>query len=125
MKQDFSSKQKETMMRIINECLDSVTIEQCRAYIMQCVVFCEYYRTGHAPDEIVNKMKELRKIRKKHRTGVPLLQIFREQMMGNDSSNTNTSSSNDAEAIMEPQTEETVQSVRRRRRRGRRDWDNE
>ena len=66
--QDFKNKTAAAMTQLVNECLDTVTPVMVRKFIASTILFSECYRTGTAAKDVYERVKQLKKVKKQHRT---------------------------------------------------------
>ena len=71
--QDFENKRDSKVIDIINKLMDEIPVERIRKYISNSILYCHLYAGGVADGEIVEKVKELKKMKKRHRGAAEIL----------------------------------------------------
>eukprot|EP01083_Nonionella_stella_P077665 212195_1 len=74
LEQDFESKTHAKMIETINNCLDAIPLDTIQRFVQTSIMYCELYRTGNGSEAALEKIKEIKKLKRKHRRA-PLMQI--------------------------------------------------
>ena len=71
--QDFKNKKDQQIIQIINELMDGIPLDRIRKYISNSILYCHLYAGGVADAEITEKIKEVKKVKKRHRGAAEML----------------------------------------------------
>ena len=65
--QDFIIKKDNVMMDYVDKLLQSVSLKTLRKYINNSILFSHAYQGGNVGDDLLNTIKKLKQIQKRHR----------------------------------------------------------